>query len=545
MTSILIFTLLFAQQAPLPTEKCTLAGTAVDSITGLPLAKVELVAENVAGKYLGASTITDAAGRFQLVDIAPGQYRLAARRNGYLETHFGAKRSSTTGSILTLSAGQQMDGLEIKLTPFGVIAGTVRDSDGEPIAGAQVEIYSLSYNGGRRSIHSETDAITDDLGQYRISSLSPGKYYVSAAARSRDDPPTLTEDHSPKSNKPPEAPILTFYPGTADPSTAKAVEVNAGTRATGIDVTLIRSRLYKIFAHIDARPGFDVSASLTYAADGFGRVGKSRTVNANGDIEIPDVPPGTYVMHYVAHETQKPFDGVIVMSGGGRCESSIPLSVEHSDLEGIRVSAAGCAVVTGHVSIDDGKEVKPSGGFTWVQLDPGAGNDGGVFLKQDGSFELHCAPGTHILNFTGLPGPRGLYVKSIRSANQDVLHNGFTTSGSEQVQLDIVLATGGGNVEGVVSNADDKPLLGATVVLIPSDPALRSWPDLTRTAITDQSGHFNLRDAAPGEYKLFSWSDIEDSSWFDPETMKDYEGRGQPVTIKAKDSQTINLHVIP
>jgi hypothetical protein len=148
----------------------------------------------------------------------------------------------------------------------------------------------------------------------------------------------------------------------------------------------------------------------------------------------------------------------------------------------------------------------------------------------------------HSIGLAGMQN--GFYVRSIRSGNQDVLLNGFTASGSEHIGLEVVLAADGGQNEGVVSDADDKPVLGATVVLIPNDLQLRSRLDYTPKSVTDQSAHFELKNAAPGDYRLFAWDDIEDSSRFDPGVLRSYEGKGEPVIVKVKDSQTVKLHVI-
>jgi uncharacterized surface anchored protein len=38
-----------------------------------------------------------------------------------------------------------------------------------------------------------------------------------------------------------------------------------------------------------------------------------------------------------------------------------------------------------------------------------------------------------------------------------------------------------------------------------------------KTASTDQYGHFDLHGIAPGDYKLFSWVEVEMGAWEDPE----------------------------
>jgi protocatechuate 3,4-dioxygenase beta subunit len=541
VTSFLIVALLLAQRTATP-EMCTISGIVADALTGLPLGKAEVVAEHVGSHDPGASTTTDARGNFLMIEIDPGQYRLSVKRSGYLETHYGAKRPSGTGTTLTLTTGQKIEDLTIKLTPFGVIAGTVRDSDGEPMADVTVGLLTVLYSAGRRRVQWYDSVGTDDLGQYRIANLEPGKYYVSAEARSRDENlPLAVVDHSAKSENPPEFPIQTFYPGTADPSAARPIELAAGARLTGVDIAFIRSPVHRVAVHIDALKGLVVSASLNHATEGFGEIGRSRPVGTGGDVEISGVPPGSYVMRISAYEPGKPFDGTIDLFGRNGCDTSVPLSVGRDDVADVRVVAAGCAEVEGHIAFEGDKKPQTCGGDC-VAFDEGLQGHN-AFLKPDGSFRLLLSPGHHSIDLAGMQN--GFYVRSIRSGNQDVLRNGFTAASSEHVELEVVLASDGGHVEGSVSDADDKPVGGATVVLIPNDPGLRPRLDYTRVSITDQTGHYELKSAAPGEYRLFAWDDIDKDSWLDPDVMKDYEAKGEPVIVKVKDSQTVKLHVIP
>jgi Carboxypeptidase regulatory-like domain len=124
-----------------------------------------------------AVTKSDAEGRFSLVDLDPGSYHLIAKRNGYLETPYGAHRSGGNGTILRLDPGQNLYHLQLKLAPAAVIAGTVRDSDGELLEGAHVTLSRFTYEYGG-SAEDENSTETDDRGEYRFSGLTAGKYYV-------------------------------------------------------------------------------------------------------------------------------------------------------------------------------------------------------------------------------------------------------------------------------------------------------------------------------------------------------------------------------
>ena len=74
-------------------------------------------------------------------------------------------------------------GIELKLTPQSVIAGHVFDEDGDPVQSVNIEVWRYTYPRGRRQLTQAQNGSTNDLGEFRISNLSPGRYYVSATAR--------------------------------------------------------------------------------------------------------------------------------------------------------------------------------------------------------------------------------------------------------------------------------------------------------------------------------------------------------------------------
>src|SRR5689334_24185838 len=116
MIPILLLALAF--EAP---ERCSLSGTVVDSITGQGLAKVQVELLPVDRlTHHSATATTDAEGRFSMVDVDPGAYRLMGNRARYLDAR---------KVMLQLEAGQKVEGITHKLVPAAVIAGTVRDAD--------------------------------------------------------------------------------------------------------------------------------------------------------------------------------------------------------------------------------------------------------------------------------------------------------------------------------------------------------------------------------------------------------------------------------
>jgi hypothetical protein len=143
-------------------------------------------------------------------------------------------------------------------------------------------------------------------------------------------------------------------------------------------------------------------------------------------------------------------------------------------------------------------------------------------------------------NCTGsqvVPGPQEIeldgltmdtYVLSAKSGDKDILAEGFNVSGDAEVE--IVLASPGTIVRGIVRNTGGDSLPDATVVLVP-DPPFRQTGILFKSVITDANGKFEIHGIAPGPYKLFAWSELEGLAYRNSEFMKGYEDRGTPVTI--------------
>jgi hypothetical protein len=62
----------------------------------------------------------------------------------------------------------------------GTIVGRILDENFEPVTGIQVEALTYIYQGGNRTLVSERQVATNDLGEYRLYWLTPGDHYVSA-----------------------------------------------------------------------------------------------------------------------------------------------------------------------------------------------------------------------------------------------------------------------------------------------------------------------------------------------------------------------------
>jgi hypothetical protein len=132
------------------------------------------------------------------------------------------------------------------------------------------------------------------------------------------------------------------------------------------------------------------------------------------------------------------------------------------------------------------------------------------------------------------------YIKHVRLGQTDAIQAiTIGTSGSDK--LEITLSSNGGSIEGLVTDAAAKPVIGAPVILIPEK---RDRRDLYKTATSAPDGRFSLRGIAPGEYRVFAWENLEPFSYFDPDVLKMYEQQGKLVRVQDTTKETIDVQVI-
>src|SRR5207253_8170180 len=60
------------------------------------------------------------------------------------------------------------------------IAGSIYDGHGEALGNVEVRALKASYPEGRRVLTPVASAVTNDLGEYRLFWLAPGRYYIAA-----------------------------------------------------------------------------------------------------------------------------------------------------------------------------------------------------------------------------------------------------------------------------------------------------------------------------------------------------------------------------
>ena len=132
--------------------------------------------------------------RFVFSGLAPGTYAIEASHNGFVY------RNKAGNSPFSLNPGETRSNLELTMVPAGVISGVITDCDGEPVEGLSVLALRVQYEpGGKRELYGAGDALTDDLGRFRLHGLVPGLYYLRTGGTLQRPMQTVPLKESPES----------------------------------------------------------------------------------------------------------------------------------------------------------------------------------------------------------------------------------------------------------------------------------------------------------------------------------------------------------
>jgi|SRR5579864_310277 len=186
---------------PAPVGTALVVGRTVDGDSGTPLSGVAVgltVAaasgpSAAAGRAAGDAELpmdgnrnvfelSDQDGWFAFRDLPAGDVTLRTGLPGYTGGGYNQRRPDGTGQPLSLTDGQRVGNVTLRLWKNASITGTVTDEAGEPVVGAFVRVLSRTVVGGRVAVQmSGFGRSTDDRGVYRAYGLPPGDYVLCVA----------------------------------------------------------------------------------------------------------------------------------------------------------------------------------------------------------------------------------------------------------------------------------------------------------------------------------------------------------------------------
>jgi uncharacterized protein (DUF2141 family) len=521
-------------------DDCTISGLVVKQGTNEPLKSARVQLRSAGDADISTTIVTDTAGAFEFKGIKPGRYDLEVFHIGFVSQQYGQRTPSQPGAILTLAPGQNVHDLLFRLVPTAVISGRVQNEDGEPLPWANVTAHRQVYDNGKRTFTPKQNVATNDRGEYRLFDLPPGTYLVSATFHpgNNGNRGFVKQDFEAEKTY-----VPIFYPSSTNSAKAEKITVRAGEEVPSIDFILQEVLAYRVRGHVvyagitpPGRKNAQTMAQLT-PRDAENDVidysrGDRSFVKADGSFELLGVLPGAYALTaQMFGENERHF-------------AAQKIDVGNANVDGLQIILTPGTPIAGHVHWDG------SSGLQNLDIHLVLHNvesemfyGGSATVLADGSFNFReVNDGTYRVISLGLCPD--CYLANVSYGGFDSAQAEIKVRHATDSSLEITYSSRGARVQGTVSDSDGLPSAGVSVVLVP-DVTQRGDTRLYKSAQTDQRGQFIIRGIKPGDYKLFSWQDVEEGAWEDPDFLKPFEDQGQTVTLQAGDTKSFNIVAIP
>jgi protocatechuate 3,4-dioxygenase beta subunit len=506
----------------------------VTSAGGAPLDDaVVTLADAGMGGSVDQETTTSQTGAFRFTGVPAGTYVLSAARRGYASERY--QQHGRFSTAVVTGPGLSAQNLRIALQPWAAIDGSVTDDFGEPVPGAQVQLWVKRREAGAMRYVRSGQRTTDDTGTYEFAALRPGTYFLGVTANPwyAFHPPPRRDKHGqllPESEQP-SSPLdvvypMTFYEDATDSDAATPIAVHAGDRlqihvamhATPaihlrIRVAMPQGNRHRgvampqlmrpVFGHDDFLPMTMMGGSVQ---------------NGTMTVEMGGLAPGHYVLRSYGR------------ARGGEHEVTVDLTGDQT-IRYAGTQASGVSV-TGKLGMADGGNLPANVTMELAGADEEAQRRM-THVAPDGTFTFGgVEPGSYTLRAIA-PGD-ALSVVQMAAAGAKVEGVQFTVAGTP-VLVAATLARGATEIHGF-ARQDGRGVGGAMIVLIP-DGAQAARNEYRRDQ-SNTDGSFTLQRVLPGDYTLVAIEDGWELDWKEPAVMAPYMAHGLRVRITADEPVT-------
>jgi protocatechuate 3,4-dioxygenase beta subunit len=444
---------------------------------------------------------TGADGSFEFANLVAGTFILSAGGPRYDQTTYRRSQRANAPVRHTLEPGQHFVA-SIVLTRLGSISGNVLDPFGDPVPGIAVYVLEKKdVSGVKRLVRAGRPVgarMTDDLGQFRLSGLTAGDYYIVALSGLLSAAPSF--------NVPADAGgfLPTYYPGTPSIAEAQRLQLSTGQDLAGLILTIVPTPMFRVTGVVIDSKGEPLASALVaiVPADGPGlnaTIAGRGQADQDGVFALSRVPPGTYVVQARTWATTSSLPGEFGWS---------TITVGESDVRDVRVSTAGPSTLKGRFVFANEQPLRfvfPHG-LKFEMIPTGFDTDSVVAMSSaptssrlfgDGRFEIGGLWGRRLMRVRTASS----VVERITLEGKDVTDMPIEFNGRDRTGVEVVLNRRSATLIGKVRDADDRPAAGSRVVLFASDSD--RWTPHSRfvmTAVADSDGQFRISGISPGSY---------------------------------------------
>jgi len=520
-----------------PVGQGAVSGVVLEASSGDPVRKAIVTLTWQGTPPSWATVRTDGSGQFKFEGLPAGRYTLRATKAGVGTATYGAGGLRELGEFLMLDEGENRAGVKLRFIRTSTISGRVLDSDGDPMVGVNVALQRPGRNRGDRILLPYRGTTTNDRGEYKITAIDPGQYYLQSNPSSRirysgPTPRPLGEDavH--------DILVAQFYPSAHEVKDAQLLTLHDGESQTGFDFHMFAEQAVRIRGRVTGvppvnpeNPGFLQAVDVMLApAEPEQRQQWTNRVSAqfpDFGFEFPEVRAGRYRISAKLLLNGKTYAASQLTDfGAGSGDISLPLSPA-LDLKG-RLTF-------------DGPTSQPLNSFTIFLIGVGRETLSGR-VGDGGRFTIpQVMPGEWAFNMN--PVPVNGFLKSVHLGDQDVRFTSLWIEPGSDAQFNVVISTRTATIEGDI-DADGADSKRAGILLAP----FGKYHTLTRfyyVALADDHGKFTISGIAPGTYKIFALEKIATISCKNPESADLLEALGEDVNITEGDKLQLHPKLIP
>lgn len=546
-----------------PSAPASVQGRVIASDTGLAvrMASVRLILQfpdRASQQSVTFNAWTDVDGRFMFTDLPGGRYTLSVSKAGYVTTFFGPSGSSVVGvAPANLSAGSSIDRGDLTLWRGGVITGRAFDDFGEPISDVTVAALRIDYTQpGIRRISRTRAAVTDDLGDFRIFGLLPGRYYIAATMGQTQISVTEPGEDTQRFVASVRGLAPTYFPGTPDAAGAQAIQVQSGSTTASIDIRLAATPLARLSGNVTdtlGRPATDVVVMLSSTRPDDLVPWHVVDVDANGRFTFSNVAPGEYRLDVESRAAMTAIAQTGSVTGRSQTDqsaefASIPVTVTGIDIDNLSVQTSRGARLTGRVTVEGTPDASRLESIRIHVLPIGVGQSmAGVLqgamtsVAADGRFDVRGLSGHRLVRLSGLPP--GWVLKSVRAHGVEVADDGLAIGGDDVTGVDIVVTAKPTEVHGTAVDERGVATSDYTVIVFSEDRRLWTVPSgrFVTSARPDATGVFRAVGLPEGRYHIVAVDRIDAGEWAEPESLERMRSRASTVMLREGQPLAVTL----
>jgi protocatechuate 3,4-dioxygenase beta subunit len=510
----------------------SLGGRIVSSADGAPVARARVVLTAPVMPEPRVA-ISGGDGAYHFTHLPAAAYSISVMHSGYVQQELDGSRSAAVRGV-TLSEGQQLTAVDFALAPAGVIAGRILDEDGQPFGGATLEALVSRREGTPGTLVSKASVRSDDRGEFRLTGLAAGQYYVSAFdpafARAGDE--TGPVRYTP-----------TYYPGVALAEESTRVSVAPGAEPTSritFSLTLTRPARVSGTMTTEGRHQLISAAVIMAPVQGEGIAAAAThdvSIKPDGSFAFRNVAPGRYQIR--ARGATEP--------GGAFLGATFNIEVARRDITNISLVLVPGASVAGTVGVDAVRAPKPASlAGLRIRAPFVDGSSFGDGLTGDvvanGSYVVRgLVSGRHRIVIDGLKHPWVL--KSVTYRGQDITDTGLEVdSGQRFDEVRVTITDVASEISGVVRDSSGRAVPDATVLIIPVSPEFRTRTGRRLAVLrTDAAGAYRVRGLPAGEYRAIASVELDETQAYARGVLVDFGDTGTPLSLLDREARILDL----